>query len=78
MQTLCSFFIVYSYEDPVTEMLSYPNSRTIIYSKSNETLQYNYNEQGRVETVTSNKTGKLAFLYDPNQHLFAIQSQGYV
>ena len=59
-------------------MLSYPDSRTIIHSKSNETLQYEYNEQGRVETVTSNKTGKLTFLYDSNEHLFAITSQGYV
>ena len=36
--------------EPLTDTFTYPNSKTIIYSRPNETIKYNYNDKGQIES----------------------------
>jgi hypothetical protein len=60
----------------MTDTFTYPDSKTIIYTKTNETIQYNYNGKGQIERVISNQTGSYVLLYDPNDHVFAMLKVG--
>ena len=62
--------------ETVADTFSYPDSKTIIYSKPNETIQYNYNGKGQIEKVFSNQTGSYVLFYDPNVQLFAMIKVG--
>ena len=57
--------------ETVADTFTYPDSKTIIYSKPNETITYNYNDKGQIENVISNQTGCYVLFYDPNGQLFA-------
>ena len=62
--------------ETVADTFTYPDSKTIIYSKPNETITYNYNGKGQIEKVFSNQTGSYVLFYDPNDQLFAMIKVG--
>jgi hypothetical protein len=57
--------------ETVADTFTYPDSKTIIYSKPNETITYNYNDKGQIESIISNQTGSYVLFYDPNGQIFA-------
>ena len=62
--------------EALTDTFTYPDSKTIIYSKPKETIQYNYNDKGKIERVISNQTGSYVLVYDPNEQVFAMIKVG--
>ena len=62
--------------ETVADTFTYPDSKTIIYSKPNEIIEYNYDDKGQIENVASNQTGSYVLFYDPNGQLFAMIKVG--